>query len=100
MTNSILAENSRHMESIIRKATEIELNPNNMNRGDGFSQNRSHPERTKKGSIQEHDTHSLLIWPSYLRGGLKGLQFPPLSIDPFFLSRPQNGRLSLLFLST
>jgi hypothetical protein len=38
---SILAKKQRHMECIIRKTTEIELHPNNMNKEEGFSLNKS-----------------------------------------------------------
>jgi plasmid rolling circle replication initiator protein Rep len=34
---SILAKKSRQMDQIMREAVVIELNPNNMNREDGFS---------------------------------------------------------------
>lgn len=97
--NSILAKKSTHMDSIIRKATQINRNSNNMNWEKGFSQNKSHHERTKKGYIQEHDMHSLLIWP-LLGGRLKGMKFPPISTDTLLLSRPWNGQLFLHFLAT
>jgi hypothetical protein len=38
---SILAKKSRYRDGIIREATETELQPNNMNREDGFSLHRS-----------------------------------------------------------
>jgi hypothetical protein len=60
---NILAKKSRHMERIIRKATEIQLYPNIINREDDLSLSRSwkpliHTLKEWKKVLCKNKTHS------------------------------------------